>query len=325
MNGVEPMPASYPAEESRDAKHRRAVFSHSFAGLISQHAAPEDIFTRERERRHRIREDDSLRLIDDLINRPVDPMFLDSNLGRHNNSPFAIWATRIVCFVVCIAVGFLGSLFVQQLHSDPRRAFRSSLAKELKESQKSLDGLSDDVSTLRRQVDEQAKKVAQNGSNNTLMKDEMASGQLAVRGEGIILTVANPIAATNDNNGATPRESSGSRLRVVTDSDLQQLVSILWRSGAEAISVNDERLGAQTSIRTAGNTILIGLNAVDSPYRIKAIGNKHELAQSVSRYDLGTLYTIFDQAGISLQVQQSKELTLKAAVISDVNYARKAE
>ena len=171
MNGVEPMPASYPAEESRDAKHRRAVFSHSFAGLISQHAAPEDIFTRERERRHRIREDDSLRLIDDLINRPVDPMFLDSNLGRHNNSPFAIWATRIVCFVVCIAVGFLGSLFVQQLHSDPRRAVRSSLAKELKESQKSLDGLSDDVSMLRRQVDEQAKKVAQNGSNNTLMKD----------------------------------------------------------------------------------------------------------------------------------------------------------
>lgn len=325
MSGVEPVPASYPAEESRDVKHRRAVFSHSFAGLISQHAAPEDIFMQERERRHRVRKDDSLRLIDDLINRPVDPMFLDSNLGRHNHSAFSIWVMRIICFIVCIVVGFLGCIFVQQLHSDPRRAVRASLARELKESQKSLGSLSDDVSALRKQVDEQAKKAARSGSGSTLLKDEMASGQLAVRGEGIVLTVANPIAAANENNGASPRESSGDRLRVVTDSDLQQLISILWRSGAEAISINDERLGAQTSIRTAGGAILIGLNAVESPYRIKAIGNRYELAHSVGQRDLGTLYTVFEQAGISLQVQQSKELTLKAAVISDVNYARKAE
>ncbi|NMM96143.1 hypothetical protein G1C98_0879 [Bifidobacterium sp. DSM 109960] len=325
MSGMEPMPASYPVEESRDAKHRRAVFSHSFAGLISQHAAPEDIFIRERERRHRVRKDDSLRLIDDLINRPVDPMFLDSNLGKHNTSPFAVWATRIICFVVCIAVGFLGCLFVQQLHSDPRRAVRASLAKELRESQSTLDKLSSDVASLHKQVDEQSKKVVQDGSNSTLMKDEMASGQLAVRGEGIILTVADPIAAANESNGATPRENSGNRLRVVTDGDLQQLVSVLWRAGAEAISINDERLGAQTSIRTAGNTILIGLNAVESPYRIRAIGNRHELAQSVGQRNLGSMYTVFEQAGISLHVQQSKELTLKSAVISDVNYARKAE
>ena len=105
----------------------------------------------------------------------------------------------------------------------------------------------------------------------------------------------------------------------------QQLVSALWRSGAEAISINDERLGAQTSIRTAGGTILIGLNAVESPYRIKAIGNRHELAQSVSQENLGSWYTMYAKAGISLQVQQSKEITLKAAVVSDVNYARKAE
>ena len=325
MSGVEPMPASYPSDESHDVKRRRAVFSHSFAGLISQHAAPEDIYTQERERRHRVRMDDSLRLIDDLINRPVDPMFQDSQLGKHNVSPFAVWSARIVCFVVCIAVGFLGCIFVQQLHSDPRKAVRTSLAKELRESQNNLNGLSDDVSALRKQVDEQAKKVSESGAGSTLRKDEMASGQLAVKGEGIILTVADPIAATNENNGAAPRENAGSRLRVVTDSDLQQLVSALWRSGAEAISINDERLGAQTSIRTAGGTILIGLNAVESPYRIKAIGNRHELAQSVSQENLGSWYTMYAKAGISLQVQQSKEITLKAAVVSDVNYARKAE
>ena len=42
------------------------------------------------------------------------------------------------------------------------------------------------------------------------------------------------------------------------DADLQTLVSLLWQAGAEAIAINGNRLGVQTSIRTAGSTILIG-------------------------------------------------------------------
>lgn len=75
--------------------------------------------------------------------------------------------------------------------------------------------------------------------------------------EGIVLTVANPLSVSGDNaDSSLPREN-GSQVRVVTDSDLQLLVSLLWQSGAEAIAINGNRLGVQTSIRTAGSTILI--------------------------------------------------------------------
>ncbi|MBT1171978.1 DUF881 domain-containing protein [Bifidobacterium sp. MA2] len=327
MNEYEPMPASYPADESQSVPRRRSAFSRTYRGLISHHpSARLDISEGERERRRRVRQDESLRLIDDLTNRPLDPIYLDSNLATHRESTFSKWATRIFCFVVCIGVGFLGSLFVQQLHADPRKEVRASLASQLQTSQSSVETLTGEINDLRAKVERQSKRLDITGASKIVLNDEMASGQIKVTGEGITLTVSNPIAAANDgSSGSLPRESAGSYLRVVTDGDLQQLVSLLWQSGAEAISINGHRLGVQTSIRTAGGTILIGLDAVSSPYRIEAIGNKADLAAAMDQRRLGALYDAYEDAGITLQVKQSKTLTLEAAVVGDLNYARRVE
>lgn len=327
MRGIEAPPASYPSgQHPNHARQRRSAFSASFAALTSHHVTPADIDMAERERRHRVRADDSLRLIDDLTNRSMDPMFLDSSLGRHDDSPLTLWATRIFCFVVCIAVGFMGCAFVRQLYADPRKAVRSSLASELKASQQNVETLGTQVTDLRAQIERQSKKLDANALSGTMLSDEMASGQVAVTGEGIELTVANPIAASDGTSGTGTREyTSGDRLRVVTDADLQTIVAVLWRAGAEAIAVNGERLGSQTAIRAAGGTILVGLKAVESPYLIQAIGNSNNLSHVVDRSHLGALYDEYRQAGISLQVKKSTGIRLEAAVASDVVYARKAK
>lgn len=329
MSADEPMPASYPAGEEPTAegtRRRRSAFSRAYGGLLSHHTARSSTPLSERERRRRIRQDDSLRLIDDLTNRPLDPIYLDASLSVHRESKAMMWATRVVCFIVCIGVGFLGSLFVQQLHSDPRKTVRASLAAELESSQKNVDKLTGEVNTLRGKIENQSKRLDVAGASETVRDDEMASGQVKVTGEGVTLTVSNPIAASNGStNGATPRESAGGHLRVVTDADLQQLVSLLWQSGAEAIAVNGHRLGIQTSIRTAGGTILIGLDAVDSPYRIEAIGDRTALSQVANPDRLGTLYDAYKDAGITLQMKRSKSITLEAAVVGDISYARKAK
>ena len=327
MNEYEPMPASYPADAAPSTRRRRSAFSRSYSSLMSHHPTPRsDISEGERERRRRVRQDESLRLIDDLTNRPLDPIYLDSNLATHRETPLSTWTMRILCFVVCIAVGFLGSLFVQQLHSDPRKEVRASLASELATSQGNVDSLTGQINDLRAQVERQSKRLDVSGSSETVLNDEMASGQVKVTGEGITMTVSNPIAAGNDTSaGALPRETAGSHLRVITDGDLQQLVSILWQAGAEAISINGHRLGVQTSIRTAGGTILIGLDAVSSPYTIEAIGNASSLSESVGKRRIAGLYDAYKDAGITLQVKESKTLTLEAAVVGDLNYARRAE
>lgn len=269
-------------------------------------------------------EDDSLRLIDDLTNRPMDPMFSDSRLDKRPKSPFRVWSTRVIVFIICIAVGFSGSIIVQILHTDPRKEIRSSLAKELTQQTKHLNTLNSEVSSLRVKVENQSKKLANTTKDDTLTYDEMATGTIPVTGPGITLTIANPLAANSDTtSGSLPRESS-SNIRVVTDGDLQVFIQILWQAGAEAISINGYRLGVQTSVRTAGQTILVGVNQVQSPYKIQAIGDASALASAVGEKSQRSLYTTLKGAGIYPQITTSKSITLEAASSSDISYAERA-
>ena len=314
-----PTPGSFPVSQENESVKRRAVFSSSFAGLESHHAlSPDEAPVAPR--RRKVTHDDSLRLIDDLVNRSVDPMFSDSRLVRGRQSKTAFWTTRLVVFLICILVGVAGSVFVQQLHTDPRRSVRQSLAEQLQDRNEQIDDLTDDINELRSEVDQQSKALSGTVKSSTLLQDEMINGQTSVEGEGIILTIADPIAANQ-----TGTDSASNHIRVVTDRDLQTLVSLLFQNGAEAIAINGNRIGVQTSIRTAGGHILIGTTAVQSPYAIEAIGDKDGLSDAMSQKNQKTLYESFTEAGMTPQVKKTNSITLKAAVTSELSYARRRE
>ncbi|MFR0569439.1 DUF881 domain-containing protein [Bifidobacterium apri] len=318
-------PDSIPVPKETAPVRTRAVFSASASSLGAHHAASApDMPITPRRRRPQL-EDDSLRLIDDLTNRPMDPMFIDSRLDKRPKSALHIWLTRVIVFIICIAVGFSGSIIVQILHTDPRKEIRSSLAKELTQQTKHLNTLNSDVSSLRVKVENQSKKLANTTKDSTLTYDEMENGTIPVTGPGITLTIANPIAANSDtNSGSLPRESS-SNIRVVTDGDLQVFIQILWQAGAEAIAINGYRLGVQTSVRTAGQTILVGVNQVQNPYKIQAIGDRNALAAAVGESSQQSLYATLKAAGIYPQISTSKSITLEAANSSDISYAERAD
>ena len=192
-------------------------------------------------------------------------------------------------------------MFVRQLSTDPRKEVRKQLSSQLSDQTKNVETLTKDVNALRARVEEESKSVSNWSLNQTIQDDEMVNGVLPVQGEGITLTIANPISVSGDNaDSSLPREN-GSQVRVVTDSDLQVLVSLLWQSGAEAIAINGYRLGVQTSIRTAGTTILIGVNSVQSPYRIEAIGNSSALANAVSKKTQKNVCTMISKKPVSIR------------------------
>lgn len=318
MSGEEPMPASYPIAAQDPPKRRRAAFSRAFAGLEIHHAAPPTMPLGEEARRRRVRQDDSLRLIEDLTNRPVDPMFSDSRLGRSHRSPLEIWATRIIVFLVCIAVGLAGSVLVRQLRTDPRKEVRQSLASQYRQSSDEASELTRQVSQLQSEIATLSSESSTGPASRQAQQDSMDMGTLKVHGPGLEVTLADPLAASTGAAG-------GERLRVVTDLDIQRIVVILWQAGAEAIAINGHRLGPQTSIRAAGGAIMIGLESVGSPYQISAIGDRDDLSDALSAREQPELTQEFRQAGITLQTKRVKDITLEAAVTGDLRYARKAE
>lgn len=53
-------------------------------------------------------------------------LYTDSRLARKSAVAYSVWSTRIMVFLICIAVGVAGSVFVRQLGTDPRKEVRGS-------------------------------------------------------------------------------------------------------------------------------------------------------------------------------------------------------
>jgi uncharacterized protein YlxW (UPF0749 family) len=101
--------------------------------------------------------------------------------------------------------------------------------------------------------------------------------------------------------------------RLVRDEDLAKLVDGLWESGAEAISINDQRLTALTAIRNVGVAIHVNGRGLRPPYTIKAIGNRNTLGSDLLNTTHGSeFFSLADQLGFRYSVETVEDLVLPA-------------
>ncbi len=90
-------------------------------------------------------------------------------------------------------------------------------------------------------------------------------GYTDLKGQGIIITLED-----NDNE-------------LIERFDLISLINELKLAGAEAISINDERIVSKTDITLPGNGIfLVNSKRISSPYSIKAIGDRKYLESAIT-------------------------------------------
>jgi len=59
---------------------------------------------------------------------------------------------------------------------------------------------------------------------------------------------------------------------IIHDFDVRDVVNVLWIAGAEAVSVNDERIVPSTSLYCVGSTVMVNDTRLSPPYEIRAIG-----------------------------------------------------
>jgi uncharacterized protein YlxW (UPF0749 family) len=68
---------------------------------------------------------------------------------------------------------------------------------------------------------------------------------------------------------------------VVHQQDVQAVVNAMWRGGATAIQVMDQRIIGTSAIRCVGNTLLLQGQVYSPPFVVTAIGNISELQQAL--------------------------------------------
>lgn len=210
--------------------------------------------------------------------------------------------------VVCLVLGILLALQFRSNENSPRYVTGdrwTEITVQMENLQRERDFLAEEVLSLREKIEEAASKQegdAVNVLREELAKANMAAGLVAVRGEGIILTL-------NDSpHILQPGEDPNDYL--VHDEDLLKLVNELWAAGAEAISVNGNRLVANSEIRCAGTTILVNVNKIAPPFVIYAIGDPQILESSL-RIKGGWLATL-QMWGIQVQIQPSESVEIPA-------------
>ncbi|TWH72774.1 uncharacterized protein YlxW (UPF0749 family) [Modestobacter roseus] len=149
---------------------------------------------------------------------------------------------------------------------------------------------------------------------------EQQAGTVPVEGPGVVVTLGNapPTADSDPVGGSEEVEFAG----IVQDRDLQQLVNALWSVGAEAISINGQRLGPTSAIRQAGDAVLVDFRPLASPYEVSAIGDPDTLTRDLLSTPEATLlaqYTL--DFGIVFEYVREDSLELPAGTGAELRHA----
>ncbi|WP_371674607.1 DUF881 domain-containing protein [Streptomyces sp. NBC_00289] len=171
-----------------------------------------------------------------------------------------------------------------------------------------VDTLRDDVSARQRAA------LKETGDTDRSSLVGILSGATEVRGPGVKLVVNDAKEATTGGDG-DPRETSGfSDTGRVRDRDMQRVVNGLWESGAEAVSINGQRLTALSAVRAAGDAILVDNKPLVPPYTVLAVGDGKRLSTRFQNSADGLyLHALQENYGIRTGISVESDLRLPAA------------
>jgi uncharacterized protein YlxW (UPF0749 family) len=211
-------------------------------------------------------------------------------------------------------VGFVGAM--QWNSSLAREEFTTSaqqfLARQVVQLEADQRDLRDQISEAEQEVQRfqeqtNTSSAALEALNQQLAAARLGVGLTAVRGPGVIVEIA-------DSKRVVPPGENPASFIVLVD-DLRDIVTALWASGAEAISINGERLVATSSIYGVGSSVLVNTAFLSPPFRIEAIGSEGLLDRFQSHPAfLGRVAHRIDIFGLEFASQASSELTLPAFV-----------
>ncbi len=156
----------------------------------------------------------------------------------------------------------------------------------------------------------------QNASNVVL--DQLTSAQLNA---GLTKVTGPGIRITLDDSGAKERKDDPSYY-LIHEEYIRQLVNWLWNGGAQAISVNGQRIMSSTEVFCSGAYIQINQTRQMPPYVIEAVGDVNHLQSALKFYFWELLGEYQQQYGITRKLETPPEpLVIPAGQAQNFRYA----
>ncbi|MFR8103794.1 MAG: DUF881 domain-containing protein [Clostridia bacterium] len=219
------------------------------------------------------------------------------NLKKMKKGKITITITLgLVCFVL-LFVMFMQFKTVEQTDITAIETMRESeLRAELSNWKTKYEETNKKLQETIQNKNEYKEKINSNQETSELIDKELAGlntilGKTDVEGEGVVVTLS-------DNNE-----------RHIEANDLLLLVNELKIAGAEAISINDERIINMSDIVDINNTFIkINGQRLVGPYVVKAIGNQKYLESGLAAKG-GYIDTMEDD-GKTIKVEKQKNVKI---------------
>lgn len=157
--------------------------------------------------------------------------------------------------------------------------------------------ISQKVTETNTKIDEYNQKLETNEEATELIDKELEQinillGKTDVKGNGVVVTI-------------TDNEE-----KEIVAEDLLYLINELRLAGAEAISINDERIINMSDIVDINNSyILVNGQRITSPYVVKAIGDAKYLESGLLQKDVGYIDT-YTALGKTVKFEKQNNITI---------------
>jgi uncharacterized protein YlxW (UPF0749 family) len=246
---------------------------------------------------------------------------IDAHLGRLGHAlrgprrGFDLRIRRGTLGLTLLAV-ILGVYLAAQWQSRPRPA---SAAPEYRRevAAQTIERLEAEQADLKRQIADLraqlgARQAAAAGQPDLaelsaeLDEAKLLAGTVAVHGPGIRVLLDDSAVRT-----IPPKDDPA--MYIVHDYQLRDVVNALWAAGAEAISINGERIVAPTSIYCVGSTILVNDTRTSPAYEFLVIGDPAKLdAALADSANLRALKGRVKSYGLQFSTQKLKDVSVPA-------------
>lgn len=215
--------------------------------------------------------------------------------------------TSLLAVVAAVLFGFLGVLTVRATPPDPARRLPAQyqLADLIQAEQARAARLRAEVASLRSELD-RARSAGRDRSGRVAAEESrlrsagVLAGVVEVRGPGLSVTL--------DDSTLTESPSGNVNDLVIHSQDVQAVVNALWRSGAEAVAINGQRLVGTSAVLCVGNTLLLNGTVHSPPYVVSAVGASRD------RFDPDPLVRRLrrdaDTYGLRMSVSRSASLAV---------------
>ena len=205
---------------------------------------------------------------------------------------YATIPVTVLCVLLGLMIGVQYNTVRQQQQTADSASLQrvSELTTKLTTLQAENEALQTQLETQSQQMKEfEAALVADDSDFEALTKEnerlKMIAGMTAVQGRGVSVTINDSKTSDEAASSANPDAF------LVHAEDILSIINELNVAGAEAISINGQRIISQSAIRCAGSVVNVNDVKIAAPFVITAIGDP-ELLEAALVFPGGVVDTL---------------------------------